>query len=169
MCRILNISRQTYYYKEKTPLLESEIEERIEIIFNQNKKAYGARKIKKALYLEGIILSRRKIRRIMKRRRLVFVYTKSTFKIVPTKTNESKNMNQLNRDFVSNVSLEKIVMDLTYVRVGHKWRYICLILDLFNREIIGFSCGISKDAKFSQTSFLYESICLNDYSNASYR
>lgn len=153
MCRILNISRQTYYYKGKTSLLESKIEERIEIIFNQNKKSYGARKIEKTLYLEGIILSRRKIRRIMKRRRLVSVYTKSTFKIVPTKTNESKTMNQLNRDFVSNVPLEKIVTDLTYVRVGHKWHYVCLILDLFNREIIGFSCGISKDANLVKRAF----------------
>lgn len=35
--------------------------------------------------------------------------------------------------------------DLTYVRVGVKWHYICFILDLFNREIIGYSCGPNKD------------------------
>ncbi len=37
--------------------------------------------------------------------------------------------------------MEDIVTDLTYVRVGKKWHYIFLILDLFNREIIGYSCG----------------------------
>jgi len=32
-----------------------------------------------------------------------------------------------------------IVSDLTYVRVGAKWHYVCLFVDFFNREIIGHS------------------------------
>ena len=55
--------------------------------------------------------------------------------------------NILNRDFVSEYPLQKIVTDLTYVRIGKKWHYICVILDLFNREIIGHSCGPKKDAE----------------------
>ncbi|KAJ72902.1 ISSdy1, transposase OrfB [Enterococcus faecalis AZ19] len=39
------------------------------------------------------------------------------------------------------------VTDLIYVRVGGKWYYICFILDLFNREIIGYSCGRNKYAE----------------------
>ena len=38
------------------------------------------------------------------------------------------------------------MIDLTYVRVGGKWHYICFIIDLFNREIIGYLCGLHKDA-----------------------
>jgi hypothetical protein len=33
----------------------------------------------------------------------------------------------------------------TYARVNGKWNNVCLILDLFNREIIGFSAGPNKD------------------------
>ena len=36
--------------------------------------------------------------------------------------------------------------DLTYVHIGRKWHYICFILDLFNCEIIGYSCDPKKDA-----------------------
>ncbi|MDE8281123.1 DDE-type integrase/transposase/recombinase, partial [Erysipelothrix rhusiopathiae] len=36
------------------------------------------------------------------------------------------------------------VSDLTYVRVGNKWNYICILLDLHAREIIGASCGERK-------------------------
>ncbi|WP_152023764.1 IS3 family transposase [Vagococcus penaei] len=153
MCRVLKISRQTYYYQEKKPLLESELEEIVEMIFRQNKKAYGARKIKKALSLEGIILSRRKIRRIMRHRNLVSVYTKAYFKVVSSNVNESKITNQLKRHFNSVMPLEKVVTDLTYVKVGNRWHYVCLILDLFNREIIGFSCGASKDAELVKQAF----------------
>lgn len=40
-----------------------------------------------------------------------------------------------------------IVSDLTYVRVGKKWHYVCLFVDLFNREIIGRSAGANKSAE----------------------
>jgi putative transposase len=33
------------------------------------------------------------------------------------------------------------------VRVNQKWNYVCLLVDLFNREIIGHSVGIHKDAQ----------------------
>jgi len=153
MCRVLKISRQTYYYQEKMPIIESELEEKVETIFYQNKQAYGARKIKKVLKLEDIIVSRRKIRRIMRRRNLVSVYTKITFKWTPSNVNESKIDNQRKRNFDSAVPLEKVVTDLTYVKVGTSWHYVCLILDLFNREIIGFSCGASKDAELVKQAF----------------
>ncbi|QQG12033.1 hypothetical protein JCP61_14270 (plasmid) [Enterococcus faecium] len=43
--------------------------------------------------------------------------------------------------------MSAVVTDLTYVRVGTNWAYICLMIDLFNREIIGHSCGNKKDAQ----------------------
>ncbi|EEO3379166.1 hypothetical protein G5X12_000747 [Listeria monocytogenes] len=45
------------------------------------------------------------------------------------------------RQFEQDQALKVLVSDLTYVRVADKWHYVCLILDLFNREIIGYSAG----------------------------
>src|SRR5699024_12110498 len=45
------------------------------------------------------------------------------------------------------------VSDLTYVRVNHKWHYICLLTDLFNREIIGYSAGPKKTATLVKRAF----------------
>ena len=39
-----------------------------------------------------------------------------------------------------------VVVDLTYVRVDKKQHYICVFVDLYNREIVGFSTGENKDA-----------------------
>lgn len=33
-----------------------------------------------------------------------------------------------------------------YVKVANTWHYVCLFIDLFNREIVGYSAGKSKDA-----------------------
>lgn len=44
--------------------------------------------------------------------------------------------------------------DLTYVNVSGKWNYICLILDLWDREIIGYAAGKNKTAEL-----VYKVIC----------
>jgi putative transposase len=36
---------------------------------------------------------------------------------------------------------------------GNQWNYICMILDLYNREIIGYSCGKNKTAKLVYEAF----------------
>ncbi|MEI5992073.1 hypothetical protein A5881_003629 [Enterococcus termitis] len=146
MCKVLGISRQTYYYQPKERQNEADLEELVEVIFNQSRKNYGTRKIKKELEKREVRFSRRRIGKIMKRRQLISSYTKTKFKPIKTISNETKIANKLNRQFSNRQPLEAIVTDLTYVRVGAKWHYICFILDLFNREIIGYSCGPNKDS-----------------------
>ena len=81
MCRWLNIPRSSYYYQAVNPVSEADLEDKITYIFLESKSRYGARKIKKCLEKDGIILSRRRIRRIMKRLNLVSVYQKAAFKL----------------------------------------------------------------------------------------
>ena len=59
--------------------------------------------------------------------------------------NETGNL--LNREFKSKNPLEILVSDLTYVRVNSKWNYICLFVDIFNRQIVGYSVGRKKNAE----------------------
>ena len=58
--------------------------------------------------------------------------------------------------------LAVIVSDLTYVRVGKKWHYVCLFVDLFNREIIGFSAGENKTAELVYQAIASIQANLND-------
>ncbi|MCG4583816.1 DDE-type integrase/transposase/recombinase, partial [Anaerosalibacter bizertensis] len=57
-------------------------------------------------------------------------------------------------DFKNREKLEVVVSDLTYVRVGNKWNYICTLLDLHNKEVIGYSAGDKKDAELVYEAFL---------------
>lgn len=43
--------------------------------------------------------------------------------------------------------------DLTYVNISGKWHYICILIDLFNREIIGHSIGCQKNAEQVKRAF----------------
>ncbi len=151
MCKVLKIPRSTYYDSiKRTPNKlkkdDLELEQAIVSTFNSNRKSFGTRKIKNELNKLGIIVSRRKIGRIMKKYNLISVYTKAKYKNHQKETNEKLIKNHLNRSFTREQPLEVLVSDLTYVKVAGTWNYICLFIDLFNREIVGYSAGKNKDA-----------------------
>lgn len=61
--------------------------------------------------------------------------------------NETPVPNHLDRQFDKHQPLEALVTDLTYIRVKQRWTYVCFIIDLYNREIIGFSVGWHRTAE----------------------
>ena len=61
--------------------------------------------------------------------------------------------NELDRQFDNQRPYAVVVSDLTYVHVNYKWNYVCIILDLFNREIIGYSAGQRKDSQLVYDAF----------------
>ena len=149
----MDIARSTYYYEAKGVAQEAELEAEIEEIFIHNRKVYGSRKIKAELQKQGKCVSRRKICRIMKKKNLESAYSKSRFKVHRGKCNDASTPNELNRQFNSQNRYGAVVSDLTYVRVNCKWNYICILVDLFNREIIGYSAGSNKDASLVYDAF----------------
>lgn len=153
MCRVLQISRSTYYYESVVKLDESALTAKIVDIFKSSRNNYGTRKIKVELKKKGLQISRRRIGRIMKQEGLVSNYTVAQFKPHVDKCNESKVANLVNRKFDEQPILNVVVSDLTYVRVGLSWNYICVLIDLHNREIIGYSAGKNKDAILVSKAF----------------
>lgn len=71
MCKVLQISRSTYYYETAKPKKESSLTKAIVEIFRRSRNNYGTRKIKKELSEEGFLVSRRRIARIMNNEELV--------------------------------------------------------------------------------------------------
>lgn len=147
MCKVLQLSRSTYYYEAKERASEDVLTSKIMEIFRSNRQNYGTRKIKVELKKQGHVVSRRRIGRIMNEQGLVSSYTIAQFKPHKDTCNDSTVQNELNREFNQKQERAVVVSDLTYVRVNQKWNYVCLFVDLFNREIIGCSAGPNKDAQ----------------------
>lgn len=129
------------------------MENKIETIFHNNHDVYGTRKIKIELKKADCQVSRRRIGRIMKKLGLVSKYTVAQFKPHKQKCNEDPIKNELNSEFNGQAPYAVVVSDLTYVRVNYKWNYVCILVDLFNREIIGYSAGNHKDAQLVFDAF----------------
>ena len=153
MCRVLQVNRSTYYYEAKQRPDETGLSTEITEIFKTSRNNYGTRKIKKELMKTGKQGSRRRIGRIMKQEGLVSNDTTTQFKPQKDTCNESKTENVLDRQFQNREYRDVVISDLTYVRVGTHWNYICILVDLYNREIIGYSAGEQKTAELVKEAF----------------
>ena len=149
----MKVNRSTTYYKpdgEKRlagiARHEKETQE-VKEAFEEGKGNYGSRQVKKALSAKGTVMSRRKISRLMRELGLVSAYGIPKYVKPGTKragANKAEVSNLLGREFSGWHENEVIVSDLTYVKVQGQWCYICVLMDLFNREIVGWSVGRNK-------------------------
>lgn len=161
MCRKLGVPRSLVYYKKNARKINSELENAVIEIFRKSRNNYGSRKIKVELGKRNIIASKRRIRRIMDKYGLVSNYTIKQFKNHKSSCDEAKIENKVDRKFNDREQLEVVVSDLTYIRVKNKWCYVCILIDLYNREIIGYSAGAHKDAQLVYDAILSSSVNLS--------
>lgn len=148
--------RSTYYRLRGEPEpeeAEDPISDAVEDEFRRSGGRYGARRIKRALVRRGVTASRRGIGEAMKSRNLASCYSKARFRPRPSKPNEAETPNVLNREFDGRAPRTHVVGDLTYVRVPGAWCYVCLLIDLYNREIVGHAAGARKDANLVKAAF----------------
>ena len=82
----------------------------------------------------------------MRENGLVSNYTVKQFKLYKPTCNNDPIKNELDRKLEQEKRMNVVVSDLTYVNVAGKWNYICTIIDLYNREIVGYAAGKNKDA-----------------------
>ncbi|BDP54387.1 hypothetical protein EfmJHP35_23110 [Enterococcus faecium] len=106
MCRILGLSRQSYYYQSKPKKDESELEEVVADTFLNFFIILSKKPFAFFVIFIGIQISRRKISRIMKNRGLKSSYTVAYFKVHHSTCNEAKTTNVLNRKFLRDNPLE---------------------------------------------------------------
>lgn len=80
LCKIMQISRSTYYSwcsnGSFVPREETLLKDKVRVIFKKSKNTYGSRRIVKSLINEGVKIGRFKIRKIMERLGLEARYPK---------------------------------------------------------------------------------------------
>lgn len=155
-CKVLGVARATYYYmigREDEPAARDPLEDEIVSIFKENHGRYGARKIKAVLARRGEVASRRRIGNILKANGLCCIRRNRKAPKAKPKVNQSDMPNIISRVFSGYKPRTHICSGLTYVRVNGGWCYVCLLIDLYNREIVGHAAGERKDAHLVKSAF----------------
>jgi len=139
-CKLLNVSRSGYYQWLKTRFL-SRIDEfglKVVEIFHKHKRRYGAIRIRNELKKVGIKASKKRIGKVMKKYNLVAKATRKFISTTDSKHNLPIAPNLLLRNFNVKTPNSVWVTDLTYIQTEHGWRYLAVVIDLFDRAIVGW-------------------------------
>ena len=144
MCEALEVSTSGYYSWLKRKESKRKQYHRFLIswiiqIHAESEGTYGAGRIHKGLYEKGIICDVRVVSKLMKVAK-VSSKIKAKFKPPTTDSNHENRIspNLMERKFQVAKPNQAWVSDITYIFVGNTWMYLCVIIDLFNREIIGW-------------------------------
>ena len=154
MCRALEIKERAYYQWKKQ---ESKRNERIELerslvqsihkAFVDSKEIYGVRKIHKQLENDKIDVSEWKVRRIMRENGFYSVVLKKYKPYSIKKILSRYAENIVNQNFTTNEPNQIWVSDITYIKTRLGWYYLAAIIDLYNREVIGYSTSKNIDTE----------------------
>lgn len=144
MCKLLKVSCSGYHAWFKRPESRRKrenraLEAKIRVLHAASHGIYGAPRIHRDLTDDGIRCGKNRVARIMHKAG-IRSRTKKKFKAT---TNSKHNFpvapNILNRKFKVDTPDHAWVGDITYVPTNEGWLYLAVLLDLFNREVVGWS------------------------------
>jgi len=154
LCKRLKMPRSSFYYHKRGRQQDASLVDATEKIFEASGKNYGTRKIKVELANQDRKVSRRKISEIMSFRGLTSSYTKPSYRPLTTQSVNTTTPNLVKKEFDNRAEREVMVSDTSYVWIGGKWQYLCIMVDLCGRYIEGFAASSSKDANLTHNAIL---------------
>jgi len=151
MCKVLKVSRSSYYgWLQRKPGkwdIENRIlSNRIKEVYEGSKKTYGSPRVTIALSEKGIHISRPRVARLMKQQNLQSIIRKKWVVTTDSRHNYPIVENKLNRDFNVTGNGRVWVSDITYIKTSQGWLYLTVIIDLADRKVIGWSFSRSLKA-----------------------
>lgn len=151
-CRAFKLSRSGYYSwcsgKASARAQENQrLDGKIIQIFKAHQKRYGAPRITDELKDDGLTVNHKKVEKRMKILGLKAKQAKKFKATTDSKHNLPVADNLLKQDFSATAPNQKWAGDITYVWTQSGWLYLAVIIDLFSRQVIGWSMSkrINKD------------------------
>jgi putative transposase len=144
-CAVLGVSLSGYHAWKRggTPdrkrLTDAQMLALIQAIHRELKGAYGSPRMVRELRGRGFPASKERVERLM-RENGIRARHKRRFKA----TTDSKHAlpvapNRLARNFAPDAPNRAWSADMTYIWTDEGWLYLAVVLDLFNREVVGWS------------------------------
>jgi transposase InsO family protein len=122
------------------------LSDRIKEIYESSKKTYGSPRVTIALLEEGLHVSRPRVARLMKKQNLQSIIRKKWIITTDSRHNYPVVENKLNRDFNVTRPVQVWVSDITYIKTSQGWLYLTVIIDLYDRKVIGWAFSRSLKA-----------------------
>lgn len=188
-CRLLEVRRTGYYEwaardgeRPQRVRQDEALTVKIKNIFYESKRVYGARKIQRLLRREGWKVGRKRIRRLMLQAGLVPITYRRHVQTTDSRHALAIFPNLLNRDFTAAAVNRVWVSDFTYIRTDEGWLYLCTVLDICSKRVVGWAVSRTIDrhlaiaalekaikARRPASGFIFHSDRGSQYASADFR
>ena len=164
LCDALMVPRGTFYnhlkrnkrdnswYAQRREVLREQIQE----IYDDNRQVFGSPKITAVLKSRGVRVSEGMVRQLMQDMGLISI--RESAKEYYDKE-KRLHKNYLNQQFRTTRPNEVWVSDITCFRYNEKKFFICVIIDLYARKVVGLKIGSKNSTQLTKSTFklTYES------------
>ena len=150
MCSVLDVSRSGFYAWKTRPIADRAVADAsLGVALCEShlrgRSAHGSPRIHRDLAARGVRVGRKRIERLM-RQNGIQARRKGRFRA----TTDSNHVdpiapNLLNREFDVSAPNKAWVTDATYIWTLEGWLYLCAILDLCSRRVVGWAVGETND------------------------
>ena len=144
---ILRNKRDNTWYAKQREILRVEIKR----VYDESNQVFGSGKITAVLKERGYNTCEETVRRLMKDMGLVSIRQRAKALYEQEKRRAPKNV--LNRQFTVKRPNSVWVSDVTCYKFGNKIFYICAILDLYARKVVGCRVGLGNSTQLVKRTF----------------
>jgi len=165
MSRVLEVSQSGYYkWRKSTPSQREQTNkallEDIKREYKRSLESYGSPRIHQELLKHGWVVSRQRVARMMRKHGIQSKIRAKWVVTTDSKHHYRSSPNLLDRDFKPGRKGQAWVSDITYLPTRQGWLYVTMIMDLFDRKIIGWAMSVDLKAE-STVLMAWEMACKN--------
>jgi putative transposase len=155
LLQVSGLARSTFFYHQArllAPDPQETLKTAIMDIFTKNHGRYGHRRIRTELLKQGWTIAKKTVLKLMRVLGLVCkVRRKKRYNSYKGEQG-AVAANLLNREFDATAPNQKWVTDVTEFSVGDRKLYLSPVMDLFDRQIISYSIGLSPNLELTNSS-----------------
>lgn len=149
MCRCLRVSPSGYYdwhNRQPSPRARDNdrLLRRIKCIYADHSGVLGRRRMHEELGYEGESASLNRVGRLMRGNSLYGIPMAKSWRYKPPGLRPMGITNHLQRDFVALEPNTKWVTDITQIRTAEGWLFLCVVIDLYSKSVIGWSMAATQ-------------------------
>ena len=159
MCRMMTVHPSGYYAWRAEPMSARQKEDQrlcglIKQFWLESGGVYGYRKITDDLHEVGESCGKHRVYRLMKREQL---RSQTGYRRRPGQRYGRPSIvapNHVQQQFDVPVPNQVWVTDITYIRTREGWLYLAVVLDLFSRQVVGWSMQSRMDRELALNALL---------------
>ena len=159
LCEALNVDRGTFYNhifrNKKTNTMYAQQREVLRVaiqkVYDENRQIFGAGKITAILKEQGYVTSEDTVRRLMADMGLTSIRQRA--KALYEKERKAYCKNRVNQNFTAIAPNQIWVSDVTCYSFQERNYYICVILDLFSRMVVGYKISYKNSTQLVKSTF----------------